>query len=90
MECLVFFKISFPDGFVDPCQFLVDDPASAYIEMSNFRVSHLSIRQADIFSIRHQGSMWMVIPERVKIGCISGLDGADGRIWVESPSIQDN
>src|SRR5207244_11707584 len=40
------------ERFVNPRQILINDPARAKIQVPNFGVSHLPLRQSDIFSAR--------------------------------------
>ncbi len=47
VQSLIFKKAVVFYGFSDSGQFLIDDSPGADIEMSDFRVAHLPIRQAD-------------------------------------------
>ena len=44
-QCFVFEEISILDFFCDSGQFLVYDTSGTHVQMSDFRVTHLSIRQ---------------------------------------------
>ena len=39
-----------PACFVDPYQILIHHPSGTDIQMADFRITHLAIRQTDIFS----------------------------------------
>src|SRR5882724_880334 len=55
---------------VNSRQVLIDDPAGSQAKVANFRVAHLSIRQADVSPARAQFSTWIVPVELVMKRCL--------------------
>jgi len=41
-------QLSFGNGFVDPGEILINNPARAEVEVADFGVAHLSLRQTDV------------------------------------------
>src|SRR6266480_5024155 len=53
------------DCLVNPRQVLIDDPAGSQVKMADFRIAHLSIRQADVSPARTQSGIWIIPVELV-------------------------
>src|SRR4029453_1773561 len=59
LKYLVAGEFAVRNRLVNSCQVLIDDPACSQIEMANFRVAHLSIRQANVSPARAQFTTWI-------------------------------
>src|SRR6266850_312652 len=64
-QYLVAGEFAVRNRLVNSRQVLIDDPAGSQIKMANFRIAHLSIRQADVGPARAQFSTWIVPVELV-------------------------
>ncbi len=53
----IFFQLAIRDRFVDASQILINNPASAEIQVADFGVAHLSFGQSDIEAARAQFSV---------------------------------
>src|SRR4029453_4932871 len=59
LQYLVAGEFAVRNRLVNSRQVLIDDPACSQIEMANFRVAHLSIRQANVSPARAQITTWI-------------------------------
>ena len=57
------------DRLVNSCQILINNPAGSQVKMANFRVAHLSIRQADVGPACAQFRVWIIAVEFVVKWC---------------------
>ena len=53
------------DCLVNPRQVLIDDPAGSQVKMADFRIAHLSVRQANVSPARTQSGTRVVSVELV-------------------------
>jgi hypothetical protein len=81
--------LALTDGFVDPGEALVNHPAGADIEVTDFRISHLAFGQADLFSVGDKGCMRPFLVYTVVIRRTGHSDGVVLRPSTDSPTVED-
>src|SRR5437764_9476775 len=84
------------ERLVNPRQILINDPARAKIQVPNFGVSHLPLRQSDVFSARayfpHRIlSVELIVKGRARQqGGIAIFPRSIAAAWIDSPTIPDD
>src|SRR5215471_8911601 len=90
------FQFAVGERLVNPCQVLINNPARSEIKVTNLRVAHLSLWQADIHAAGAQARAW-IIPielfvkrrrrEQRRVPVIFTLIAAAG---IDTPSVANN
>ena len=60
------------------------------IEVADFGITHLSLRQADVFAVSDQFGVRIFFVQAVNKRCIGLRDGADFGIRAVTPSVEDD
>ena len=78
------------NGFVDARQVLDHHAAGADIEMADFGIAHLAVRQADVLARSVENSVRTALPEAAEIRCLSLANGVIARVVAPAPAIQND
>jgi hypothetical protein len=96
IDHLVVGQLAIGDRFVDAGQVLVNDPASAKVEVSNLRIAHLALWQTDVHPRGTQaasrvGFIQVIMEGRPgKQRCIPVSFGSLSPVGIDSPPVPDN
>src|SRR4051794_23045596 len=89
-------KFAIGQGFVNPSEILINDPACAKIEMAYLRVPHLPVGQSDIAAAGAEFSTWVIAVKAVvkrrarQQGGVAILFALLPSARIDSPAVADN
>ena len=78
------------DSAVDLHQVLIDHAAGAYVQVADFRVTHLSIGQTHILAAGLQLRVRIILHQSCPVRCVGGPDSIGCSMCTNTPSIQNH
>ena len=83
-------EVTVIDRLGNPGKILIDHPSSAQIHVTNFRITHLPIRQPHIHARTGNQRVWRVSPQPIPYRCIGSHDGIGFRRLAVTEAIQNH
>ena len=83
-------KVSVPDGFGDPGQFLIHHPAGADIGVAHLTVAHLPVGQTDVHPRRADGGTGVFFKQAGEVGRPGRLDGIAVGVGIDPETVHND
>ena len=86
----ILLELTIFDGFGNTGQILINHTASAQIHVAHFTVTHLAIRQTNVFTGAGDQCVRIIGPQTVDVGGVGSEDSIGISFFTVAPAIENN
>jgi hypothetical protein len=90
VDCIDVAELSGVDGVVDPRERLIHRPARADVDVADFTVAHLTVREADRPAVSRECSEGTLASDPVERRCVCRPDGISSVVIAETPAVEND